>query len=132
MILVPMPDHPYYHWQSRVQYRELARQGRAVTYLVYTRGRRGPCRALKRALPEEAVEGWGAWRTPAARIYNAAMKPGRVGEWLERSPEAETDAHRVIDPDAIPTEHFEMPRVNESEWAATDTDPYTGTGYLES
>jgi len=132
MILVPMPDHPYYHWQARVQYRELARQGRAVTYLVYTRGRRGPSRALKRALPESAVEWWGDWRTPEEMTYNAAMKPWLVGKWLERWPEAETDAHMVLDPDAIPTEHFEMPRVTEVDWAATDTDTYTGAAYLES
>lgn len=132
MILVPMPDHPYYHWQARVQYQELARQGRAVTYLVYTRGKRGPSRALKKTLPREAVEVWQDWRTRDQMIYNPAMKPWLVGKWLERQPEAIDDAHLILDPDAIPTEHFEMPRVTEMDWAATDTDSYTGAAYLES
>lgn len=132
MILVPMPDHPYYVWQARVQYRELVRQGRAVTYLVYTRGRRSPSRALKRALPESAVEWWHDWRTPEQMTYNPAMKPWLVGKWLDKWPEAQGDAHLILDPDAIPTEHFEMPRVTEADWAATDTDTYTGTGYLKS
>lgn len=129
MILVPMPDHPYYVWQARVQYRELLRQGRAVTYLVYTRDRRSPSRALKRALPESAVEWWNDWRSPEQMTYNPAML---VGKWLDRWPEAHGDAHLILDHDAIPTEHFEMPRVTEVEWAATDTDSYTGTEYLKS
>lgn len=132
MILVPMPDHPYYHWQARVQQRELERQGRAVTYLVYTRGRRGPTRALKRSLPENVVEHWKDWRTPAQMVYNPAMKPWLVGKWLERYPEAIDDAHLILDPDAIPTEHFEMPKMTEVDWAATDTHSYTGAEYLES
>lgn len=72
---------------------------------------------------------WTDWRTE--KVYNAAMKPWLVGKWLVAHPGHIDTPFTLIDPDAIPTRPLHLD-VTPTRWVGTDTDSYTGPGYLKS
>lgn len=129
-IVVPLSDHPYYLWQALTQAVELKRLGIPTTYLVYTQNK-SPSSRLRDIMNAELADWhvWQDWRTE--KVYNAAMKPALVGKWLKANPQHESTVLTIIDPDAIPTRQ-PSGKVTETVWVGTDTDSYTGVGYLKS
>lgn len=127
MILVPLPDHPYYLWQALVQAFWLGEHGWPVTFLVYQRpGRPSPqLRALMGAGIANWVV-WDDWRSDAT--YAAAMKPWLVGRYLEAHPELVDESVLVCDPDCLPLRRW--PDTTPGLLLGTGTDSYTGPGYL--
>ena len=126
MILVPLPDHPYYLWQALVQAVYLRERGWPVAYLVYCQG--SPSDRL-RALMGAGLADWHVW--PDCRTvkdYNAAMKPWLVGKYLTAHPDA--GSVLVLDPDALPLRPW--PDAVPGVLLGTDTDSYTGPAYLQS
>lgn len=128
--VVPLPDEDFYLWQAIVQAVELDRLGWPVTYLVYHQGKYPSPHALRLA-KLAPVEFWREWRTPQQFGYNAAMKPWLVGKWLERRPEY-SGPFLLLDPDAVPTGATTLPEPTATTWYGTDTDSYTGPGYIRS
>lgn len=132
MILVPLPDHPYYLWQALVQAVYLKGKGWPVTYLVYTVGQPTPSPRL-RALMGAGVASWHVWpewRPGAYRGYDACMKPWLVGKFLAAHPELVDESLLIVDPDALPLRPW--PEAVPGVLYGTDTDSYTGPGYLRS
>lgn len=127
MILVPLPDHPYYLWQALVQARWLAEHDWPATFLVYQQ-HGGPSPRL-RALMGAGVADWVVWddwRTD--RTYNAAMKPWLVGRYLQAHPDLVDQAVLILDPDCLPLRPWPDPAPG--VLLGTCTDSYTGPGYL--
>lgn len=131
--VVSLPDHRYYMWQALVQSLALRRLGWRVTYLVYFTTRK-PSQQARNL--EKAVNGFGEvifWRDWRDRTtYNAAMKPWLVGKWLEQDPGRAAEPFVLMDPDVIPTGATKLPQPTPERWYGTDTDSYTGPGYLKS
>ena len=131
MILVPLPDHPYYLWQALVQAVYLKGKGWPVTFLVYKRGPAPSTRLLRimgAGLGEWLV--WDEWRPAGRRGYNAAMKPWLVGKFLEENPHLVGEQLLILDPDALPLRQW--PGTIKGVLYGTDTDSYTGPEYLQS
>lgn len=128
-VVVPLPDEDFYLWQAVVQAVELKRLGWDVTYLVYHQARQ-PSKHAARLTRLAAVEFWRDWRDAKHYVYNPAMKPWLVGRWLEREPNP--GPFLLIDPDVIPTGATTMPEPTADTWYGTDTDSYTGPGYIRS
>lgn len=130
MILIPLSDHPYYLWQALTQAVEMRRLQLPATYLVYTQGA-APSDRLRRIMDAGLADWhvWTDWRTE--KVYNAAMKPALVGAWLTAHPEHEATQLTIIDPDCIPT-RAPAGDVTATRWVGTDTDSYSGPGYLRS
>ncbi len=128
MILVPLSDHPYYLWQALVQAVWAREHGWTVRYLVYHQGR--PSDRLLRLAASGLGEWhlWPDWRTE--KVYNASMKPGLVGRYLTEHPESVAESLLIIDPDALPLRPW--PDAIPGVLLGTDTDSYTGPGYLKS
>lgn len=130
MIVVPLSDHPYYLWQALVQAVELRRLGIPATYLVYTQGDAPSARL--RAIMDAGLADWHVWQDwRTEKVYNAAMKPWLVGRWLAAHPEHGDTTFTLIDPDCIPT-RAPAGEVTATRWVGTDTDSYSGPGYLRS
>lgn len=128
--VVATSDHDYFLWQCVVQAYWMKQQGMEVTYLLYGQG--SPSVHAKRLSSVADVEFWMDWRQPRERGYNPAMKPWLVGKWLKRRPSAVSKPTLLMDPDVIPTGVHEMPQPTATKWYGTDTDSYTGPGYLRS
>lgn len=126
-----LPAVDFYLWQAVVQKWALNRLGWDVTYLVYYTTAKPPPRLAKLASVAE-VEAWPDWRTTEEHGYNPAMKPWLVGKWLERYPERADQPLVLMDPDVVPTGATRMPDPTPTTWWGTDTDWYTGPGYLQS
>lgn len=127
MILVPLPDHPYYLWQALVQAVWLAEHGWPASYLVYCQST--PSDRL-RALMGAGLAHWHVWpdwRTD--RSYNACMKPWLIGKYLTAHPGCVNDQLLILDPDALPLRPW--PDAQPGVLLGTDTDSYTGPGYLQ-
>lgn len=124
MILVPLSDHPYYLWQALVQAVHLRERGWTVAYLVYCQGT--PSDRLRTLMGAGLADWhvWPDWRT--TKDYNAAMKPWLVGRYLSAHPD--TGPVLVLDPDALPLRAW--PDAEPGVLHGTDTDSYTGPGYL--
>lgn len=129
--VVPLPAVDFYIWQAVVQRYALSQLGWDVTYLVYYTTRRPPPRLAKLSAVAE-VEAWEDWRTADLHGYNPSMKPWLVGKWLERYPHHIDKPLLLMDPDVVPTGVHEMPTPEPMRWWGTDTDSYTGPGYLRS
>lgn len=131
MILVPLPDHPYYLWQALVQAVWLRDRGWPVTFLVYLTGPRISSR-LQRLMGSGLGEwvAWDEWRPVGQCGYNAAMKPGLVGRWLSAYSQHADESHLVVDPDCLPLRQW--PDASPGVLYGTDTDSYTGSRYLRS
>lgn len=130
MYLIPVPDHPFFRWQMITQITAMEELGllSQCHWLMYT----GELSPQLRALIEYKVAKitvWPDW--PRDSSYNGAMKPWLIGKWLSANPEKVFDNYIVIDPDVIPiTTNFPIPPYGEVY--GTDTDSYTGPGYLKS
>lgn len=123
-------DHDYFLWQALVQAVELHRLGINATYLVYTQ-RAEPSKHLRSLMHSGLADFhvWQDWRT--RKDYNPVMKPAQIARWLTENP-AEADCpFALLDPDAIPTRPISV-GVTPTQWKGTDTDSYTGPGYLRS
>lgn len=127
MILVPLPDHPYYLWQALVQSVYLRERGWPVAYLVYCQGT--PSARLRSLMGAGLADWhvWPDWRTD--KSYNAAMKPWLVGRYLSAHPERVGESLLILDPDALPLRPW--PEAMPGVLLGTDTDSYTGPGYLQ-
>lgn len=137
LALVPLPDHKFYLWQMLVHWTWMRDEGYPTQYLVYC-GRSGPSPELASLMAGMGahVAVWNDWRLNPQ--YNAAMKPGLVGRWLEAHPEDVDRPLLLLDPDALPLRPF-VRAIERGEleptadrWFGTDTDSYTGPGYLKS
>lgn len=129
--VVPLPAVDFYLWQAIVQRFALKRLGWDVTYLVYYTTAKPPPR-LKKLSEVADVEAWPDWRRGEQHGYNPAMKPWLVGRMLELHPERIDEPLLLMDPDVIPTGASVMPVPTPTGWWGTDTDSYTGPGYLRS
>lgn len=140
--LIPLPDHPYYLWQTVVHWAHMRAQDWPAHYLVYT-GRAGPSDRLRQIMDTSGGEGarftvWNDWRHQSRTGYNPAMKPGLVGQWLTAHPEQVGEPLLLTDPDALPLPRFRQAITGEGlapttdRWWGTDTDAYTGPAYLKS
>lgn len=142
--LVTLPDEPYYLWQALVHAWWMRQLDWPVTYLVYL-GAAGNATEDRAATPRPEtpylrqlrevadVEVWMDWRRRSELTYHPAMKPWLVAKYLERYPAAASAAHVLLDPDALPTRPevaATLPRPSAVAWWGTDTDSYTGPGYL--
>lgn len=131
MILVPLPDHPYYVWQALVQAVYLKEKGWPVTFLVYQRSPMVSAR-LRRIMAAGLANWrvWDEWRPAGQRSYNAAMKPWLVGKFLSENPDLVGEQLLIVDPDCLPLRPW--PAAVPGALLGTDTDSYTGVGYLRS
>lgn len=128
--LVPLPDSPFYLWQMLVQAVELRRKNIPVTYLVYTGALSDQLRCFMDA-KIAPIHVWDDWRPRTQRSYGPAMKPWLVGRYLEAHPELVTQPFVLMDPDVIPI-RSSLPIPTPTTWHGTDTDSYTGPGYIRS
>lgn len=129
-MIVPLSDHPYYLWQALVQAVEFKRLGIPATYLVYTQTSAPPARL-------RAIMGAG-WSTGTSGGTGAHPRHLQRGdETVARREGLTANLDRVdapfvlIDPDWYPHPSPRW-RGHGTRWFGTDTDSYTGPGYLRS
>lgn len=122
--LIPGTDHPYYLWQVLVQMVSMKDQD--ARWLLYVQ--REPSAWLQRIIDADVgdVVVFEDWERDAR--YNPAMKPWLVGKYLQQH--HPIDDILVIDPDVLPTGN-DLPAAREGVIWGTNTDSYTGKGYLE-
>lgn len=139
--LVTAADHRYYLWQVVVHWVHMRHAGWPARYLVYCGDTRS--KLLDAVMETLGADGarftvWNDWRRRGRRTYNPAMKPGLVGRWLEAHPDERDSPYLLLDPDAIPLSRLRRTiegdglRPSPARWFGTDTDSYTGPGYLKS
>ena len=129
-VLTPTADHPYFLWQALVHAVWAREHDWQVSYLVYHQGSPSPRlqRLAGAGLGDWHV--WRDWRPSEAKSYNAAMKPWLVGKHLAAHPELVDESLLICDPDALPLRPW--PDAIPGVLLGTDTDSYTGPGYLKS
>lgn len=133
--LIPLPDHPYYLWQTLAQCVNLPRHDVDPVFLVYGTGSSPrPSALLERVMAETSHEArWHFFpddRPEDERTYNAAMKPRLVGRHLSEHRESVNRRHLILDPDVLvirePVEGWE----SIPSQSASLTDSYAGSRYL--
>lgn len=132
MLLIPTSDHPFFRWQVITQIAAMEELGLLsdCRWLFYCNQR--PSRQLQ-AIIDSGVAKLAVWPDwPRDNSYNGAMKPWLIGKYLQAHPKLIFDAHTVIDPDVIPTRVFHQMTPTRNIVYGTDTDSYTGPGYLKS
>lgn len=125
-VVVATADHDYYLWQAVVQAVSMNDLGFSPDLLVYHQRHRPSSRLMHLDLPGRV---W-TWRDPRPsrdKIYNPAMKPWLLARFLEAVPDAQPFYY--LDPDCIFTHR---PEVDPPGWHGSDTDWYTGPGYIRS
>lgn len=132
---IPLPDHPYYLWQTLAQCVNLPRSSIRPVFLVYGQ-ESAPSRLLSRLMEDTGhIADWHFWEDPRpqdAKIYNASMKPRLIAAYLRDHIEPglidRPDVVLYLDPDVIV---LSPPRIGwPGPGSASDTDLYTGPDYL--
>lgn len=127
-VVVATADHHYYLWQALVQAHSMDLLGFQTDLLVYHQPQ-GPSKRLM-ALRDSMPATVRVWRDPRPsydKVYNPAMKAWLLARFLEAVPDAQPFYY--LDPDAIFTHR---PEDHPGAWHGSDTDWYTGPGYLKS
>lgn len=132
MYLIPSSDNIAFRWQVLVQIAAMEELGALedCVWLFYCQGT--PSDQLRRIMKgtEAKIVVWPDW--PRDARYNAAMKPWLVGKWLSAHPDRVFEDHTLIDPDVIPYRYDHRVSNHRGVVSGTDTDSYTGPGYLDS
>lgn len=130
--VIPLPDDPFYLWQMLVQATAFEKQGVDPTYLVYYDKRESGYLQAIRHHTDYTIRSYQDPRGTAfgERIYGPAMKPMLMGmAAVEASDVLPKERYLYLDPDVVLTRPLdELP----SGWHCSDTDSYTGPGYLKS
>lgn len=131
--VIPCPDHPYYLWQVLVQATSMEAQRVEPTWVVYTPNR-PPSSLLRRVASEIHRQGAGdvqVVRAPRSLLggYDAAMKPWCVARYLDARGGTMDAPTLYLDPDVVISRE---PGTWPGPWHGSDTDSYTGPGYLQS
>ena len=131
MILIPMPDHVSFRWQMLTQITAMEELGLLPNcrWLVYTQLETSRQLTDLMAMGVAQIEVWQDW--PRDVRYNGAMKPWLVGKFLSKHPELVFENLEVIDPDVL---LLSTKRITADQQVVygTNTDSYTGVGYLKS
>lgn len=128
-VVVATADHEYYLWQALVQAYAMDTLGIEMDLLVYHQ-RGGPSQrltALREAMPGATVWTWQDPRPARDKVYNPSMKAWLLARYLEARPDAQPFYY--LDPDCIFTK---APEEHPAPWHGSDTDWYTGPGYIKS
>lgn len=138
--VVALPDSDYYLWQMLVQAAHFEEVGLPVTYMVYSSdaavgGSRRLVKLAAAGLPVQVVADprGPAWDSPQMR-YHPMMKPWTLAQYFRRSDVNPAEPVLYLDPDVMlaggaphPADDSAWPGV----WHASDTDSYTGPGYIK-
>lgn len=124
-VVVATSDHDYYLWQALVQSHSMSKLGFEVDLLVYYQQQpSGRIQYLRDRMPGTTV--WMYADDRHRKVYNPAMKPWMLARYLE---DGGSDQFYYLDPDCVFTKY---PDQHPSPWHGSDTDWYTGPGYIKS